>query len=390
MKITWVTRAFADYRLPVYKELNTLSIDNLTVIYNKDIVKSDLSEKLENLLGNRAIGLSDEKVLIGQKRENSAFANSYIRIPYQKNLISTLVNTEPEMMISDGFFQWTYAPLYIRFRKNIPHVMCYERTPHTERNVQWYRERYRKLAMKWIDRIICSGSLCGEYVQSIGYSPKKIHYGHMVADVNWLTEFSKSVTSEISTELKHRFNADLVFLYTGQIIPRKGIKELIVAWNKSKLNNNPETALVLIGGGDQIEEIRKLVETKNINNVYLLGKIPYNEIATYYAMADVFIIPTLEDNWSLVVPEAMSTGLPVICSKYNGCWPELVTEENGWVFDPLNNQEFVDTLEHTLDHKDSFTLMGLKSQQIVNNHSPEKAAQSIWQACNMAYNNTKH
>ena len=390
MKITWVTRAFADYRIPVYREVNKLTNENLTIIYNKDIVRKHLSEKLEHLIGSRAIGLSGEKILFGQKNENSAFANSYLRIPFQKKLISSLISTSPDVMLSDGFFQWTYAPLYANLRNKIPHVMCYERTMHTERNVQWYREKYRKMAMKRIDRIICSGKLCGEYILSLGYPKDKIGYGHMVADVTQLASKTKATSNEKIIELKHKFNAEQVFLYTGQIIPRKGIKELVNAWGNSKMSNNRKAALVLIGNGSQMDEIRALIRQKNSSNIFLIGKVPYEEIATYYAMADVFIIPTLEDNWSLVVPEAMSAGLPIICSMYNGCWPELVTKENGWVFDPLNELEFTQTLLTTFENRDSFTRMGIMSQQIVLNHSPEQAAQAIWQACNMAYNNTKH
>lgn len=61
-----------------------------------------------------------------------------------------------------------------------------------------------------------------------------------------------------------------------------------------------------------------------MRSVHFLGKIPYQEVYKYYGIADVFVLPTLEDNWSLVVPEAMSCGLPVATSIYNGCHPELV------------------------------------------------------------------
>ena len=183
---------------------------------------------------------------------------------------------------------------------------------------------------------------------------------------------------------EQRFNAGTVFLYTGQIIPRKGIRELVDAWHDSMLLNNPNVALVLIGDGEQIEEMRNLVKQRKISNIFLEGKVPYNEIAAYYAMADVFIIPTLEDNWSLVVPEAMATGLPIVCSCYNGLWPELVKPENGWVFDPLNHDNFTHSLNKVYEEQNSFNVMGEYSQKIIQNHTPSMAADVIWNVCNQA------
>ena len=387
MKISWVTRAFADYRLPVFLELNKLSGGNLTLIYNKEIVKPHLANALDSALGNRSVGLSGEKRIIGKKRENAAFANTGIRIPFQKKLIKSIKYSEPDVLISDGFFQWTYGPLLVNLTKGIPHVMCYERTAYTERNVQWYRVAYRKMAMNLIDQIICSGSLCGDYIRSLGFQENRLSYGHMVADVNSLSVKTAAITDNEIQELKQQFNAKYVFLYTGQIIKRKGIRELVNAWHLSMLCNHKDVALVLIGSGDQTEEIRQLIHSSKIENVHLTGRVPYEQIATYYALADLFIIPTLEDNWSLVVPEAMATGLPIACSVYNGLWPEMVTPENGWVFDPLNTEKFAKSLNDIFSQKDAFLKMGIKSKEIVQSHTPQKAAEGIWRACNTAIKN---
>ena len=82
-----------------------------------------------------------------------------------------------------------------------------------------------------------------------------------------------------------------------------------------------------------------------LSNVLFTGAIPYEDTALYYSLADIFVMPSLEDKWSLVVPEAMSLGLPILCSIYNGCWPELVREgENGWVFDPQKPEELCSTV----------------------------------------------
>ncbi len=104
-----------------------------------------------------------------------------------------------------------------------------------------------------------------------------------------------------------------------------------------------------------------------------------------YAAADAFVIPTLEDNWSLVVPEAMSCGLPILCSKYNGCWPELVHPgRNGWVFDPLDKEDMARCLLACAASGDELGRMGLESQRIVADFTPAHAARAIFGACETA------
>lgn len=107
-------------------------------------------------------------------------------------------------------------------------------------------------------------------------------------------------------------------------------------------------------------------------------------IAKYYKAADCFIIPTLEDNWSLVVPEAMACELPVATSIYNGCHPELVHPENGWTFDPLSQESIINVLHDIVENRSHLKEMGAKSMQIVSKETANRAADSIMKAINIA------
>jgi glycosyltransferase involved in cell wall biosynthesis len=151
-------------------------------------------------------------------------------------------------------------------------------------------------------------------------------------------------------------------------------------------------SLVLVGSGPDEAALRQQAAELNLRSVHFVGSVEYDQLPAYYCAADVFIIPTLEDNWSLVVPEAMACGLPILCSKYNGCWPELIHEgRNGWVFDPLDPAEIVRCLEACISAagKDSSSgsslqKMGAESRRTLSNHSPQSAATAVWQACRLA------
>ncbi len=382
MRITWVTRSFLDYRIPVYKALDDLCGHQLTVIFNGDVNPKRCIDKVTAVLGDRAIALHGEKRLTGVASDNATMANRGIRIPIQKGLIKAIRASKPDVLISDGFFQWTYAPLWVRMfnRKGIKHIMCYERTPHTERNAGFLRTAYRKIVSRWIDVIDCNGSLTAEYItNTLGYH-KPLAYGHMTAETAGVAERVAKVTPQEVDEIKNRYNLKgLIFFYLGQLIPRKGIMELLHAWNKADLK---DATLMLVGNGNQREEIEKFIKENGLEeSVKLTGGVNYDDLGPYYKAADCFIIPTLEDNWSLVVPEAMAAGLPVACSIYNGCYPELVHPENGWTFDPLNVDNTVANLNVISESRNRLKEMGEESRKIVANHTPQHAAQGIYDAC---------
>ena len=384
MKAVWVTRSFLDYRIPVYEELFRRLDGHFTLFYNADYVPQRCNMKVQQVLSSQAKGLQGE-FHIGCDRWNG-MANKGIRIPYQQGLIKAILQEKPDIVISDGFFQWTYAALWLRATRRIPHVMCYERTAHTERNAQRYRKAYRKFAMRWIDAICCNGSLSGEYTQSIGFPPDRITYGHMVADVKTLKEKSEQVTAQQIQQKRSELHLQgVVFLYVGRLLPRKGVKQFLEAWRTFSYEvGNTGCSLVIVGCGPREAECRAYCIENNLDNVCFTGAIDYDMLPVYYKCADVFVIPTLEDNWSLVVPEAMACGLPVLCSKYNGCWPELVKLDNGWVFNPLDASDTVKMLQLCLNKSQSLQTMGEASKQIVAQHTAAHAANAVLKACEIA------
>ena len=378
MRITWVTRSFLDYRIPVFAELDRLCGNQLTVIFYRDVVPERCIEKLRSVIGDRAIGLTGELRLSGKKNAPvSSTGKRGIRIPWQPGLVKECRKSQPDVLISDGFFQWTYAALLLRVFRRIPHVMCYEPTAHTERRAGKLRSLYRRIASHAIDAICCNGSLCKEYTLSLGIKESKITVGNMAADTENLSRRCLEITDARKKALKEKFSlGGVVFLYVGRLVPLKGLAELLAAWQEDL----PAT-LLLVGGGPEQPRLEAFCREHGLKNVVFAGEQDYDSLPDFYASADVFIIPTLQDNWSLVVPEAMACGLPVACSIYNGCHPELVHPENGWTFDPLDVKSTVAMLENIVRHKDDLKKMGAESKKIVQNHTPAKAAENIYNTC---------
>ena len=381
MNITWVTRSFLDYRIPLYAKLNRLCGNNLTVIYNAEVVPERCKIKLKHVLGTKAIGLEGEFRLSGKKIQPlSNIKKNGLRIPYQPKLVKTIRDTNPDVIITDGFFQWTYAALVLNFRNRIPHIMCYEGTEHTERNAGFLRLKFRKFASRYMDLIHTNGSLSAAFLKNVlKVLDSKIREGNMTSETVLLKEkclaFSEMEKHRIKEKLNLKTN---VFLFVGRLVPLKGVRYLVETWEELKLE---DSSLLLVGEGTERVELENHIKTNTIKNICFKGEIDYDDIYKYFGIADCFIIPTLQDNWSLVVPEAMSCSLPIISSKYNGCWPELVKKENGWVFDPLDKSNFIATLKEVIEKKDKWEVMGKASSEIVEDFSPEIIANKIFESC---------
>lgn len=382
-RITYMARSFLDYRIPVFAALDELTGGGLHVFYSVEVTPPRVGRKIEGLLGERSVGFSGE-VRVGPK-VNLNFANSSVRVVYQPGLLATLQRTAPEVLIGDGFFQWTSFALVHRVLHRTPLVICYERTFHTERKAQWYRTLYRKTMLRWVDAMACNGSLSAAYAQWLGMPAERITLGHMVADTAGLQKAVEAISVEDRQVLRRRWlSPELVFLVVANLVERKGVSQLLASWAQGERSWGGKASLVIVGDGPERERLENQVHAAGLKSVYFEGAVDYDQMAAYYAAADAFVIATMEDNWSLVVPEAMACGLPILCSKYNGCWPELVQAGNGWVFDPLDPQDTFRVLNSCIEKAPALPEMGRQSRAIIAGHTPEHAAMSIYEACRIA------
>lgn len=118
--------------------------------------------------------------------------------------------------------------------------------------------------------------------------------------------------------------APLRLLFVGRFTEKKGVLELLEAVARA-VRTRP-MALDLIGYGelqDQVEERRSRLGLAEA--VGLLGHVPYAELPAQYRAHDFLVLPSRQaasgdkDDLSMVVLEAMATGLPVIYTDHAGC-----------------------------------------------------------------------
>lgn len=159
-----------------------------------------------------------------------------------------------------------------------------------------------------------------------------IFYGAKKERIHWypFTSLKKSeiLTNPISVNeklyLKNEFGIfeNKVILSVGQFIYRKGYDWMLESYK----DLNSDIGIYIVGGKPP-KEYLNLKKRYNMDNLHFVEFQNKESIIKWYKIADLFVLPTREDIWGLVINEAMSQGLPVITT--DNCIAGLEMIENG-------------------------------------------------------------
>ena len=138
----------------------------------------------------------------------------------------------------------------------------------------------------------------------------------------------KPDTIKKTTLIKKKF----IIISTGSISVRKGSIYLLKAFAEL---NIPNSELIFVGSVD--EDVKKIISKfTTIKNIKFYKKQPQSKLSSFYNIADIFILFSLEEGLSMVLVQAMACGLPVICT-YNTGGSEIVDHGlNGFIL-PVRN-----------------------------------------------------
>lgn len=348
MKVLYCNPVFFEYRLPFYKELVRLFKENFYVMYSpvryRICKKEYMVTKIEKELGENAISLNTDHLFDTNSKKWDVMPDieKGKRIPFTYGLMRIIRKINPDVLITEGYFQWTPLVLLYGIIHKIPVYMYYERTCWTERNANRLKTLQRKLFNRLFKGFLVNGEETKKYLLSLGVNRERIHLGGMSADANMLRAKVEEYRQTKGRFARKKMDDGLDFLFTGVVAERKGIRYLLAAW-KEHVKTFPNDRFTIVGDGNLLDECQLLCV--GMNSVQFEGRVAYDDIYKYYACADVYILPTIEDNWSLVIPEAMACGLPVATSIYNGCHKELVHDGiNGYIFDTFKQDSIIEVL----------------------------------------------
>lgn len=148
---------------------------------------------------------------------------------------------------------------------------------------------------------------------------------------------------------------EFIVLAVGQFIYRKGFDVLLEAATQFHFNIG-----VYMVGDNPTEEYLSFVRDNSLANVHFYGFKTKEELKKYYKAADIFVLPTREDIWGLVVNEAMAYGLPVVTTDRCNAGLELIRNDvNGYIVSVDSSLDIRHAIIKALSNKEKMSIAAL-------------------------------
>lgn len=164
----------------------------------------------------------------------------------------------------------------------------------------------------------------------------------------------------------------LGFLYVGRLSWEKRLPQFLEIWSRARESAAAEAFVVLIGEGPERRTLEKLA-ARSEGRIIL--QEPTDAIASAYAAADVFILPSISEGLSNSLLEAMASGLGILASRVGGTVQAIEDGKSGLLFDPENREELSEKLKQIFSRPKMLGEMGLAARtSSVELYSIEQAA----------------
>lgn len=355
MKVLYLTNLPTPYRVEFFNELGSMC--DLTVLYERKTAKNRQASWLQN------VSVSYKEVFL--KGISIGDENSLCF-----DVINWLSNNSYDIIVIGGYSTLTgmFAISYLNFKKKpfvlnsdggfvkLDNKLKYIVKKHFISSAQFY---------------LSTSNTTDKYLINYGASSKNI-YRYPFTSLKKENIRTKSLSVYEKRFLRTELNIDYDFLIVsvGQFIHRKGFDVLIKASKELSENTG-----VYIIGGEPTEEYLNLIEKFSIDNVHFVNFLSKEVLEKYLLSADVFVLPTREDIWGLVINEAMSYGLPVITTDKCVAGLELIKSDfNGYIVDSDNVDEIVNKINDLNKDRNKLLSMSNNCIDIIQNYSIEKMA----------------
>ncbi len=200
---------------------------------------------------------------------------------------------------------------------------------------------------KGVSRIIAiSDMIKNDIVNYHNIDPQKIDVVYNGVDLERFNpDNKKKYRTVVRKELS--LGGEFVILYISNNFRLKGLLTLLKAMGELKKSGKDFKALI-IGRGNEAP-YRKLAKRLDCQeNLIFLGHV--GEIEKYYAASDLYVHPTFYDSCSLVVTEALASGVPVITTIYDGASGVMEDGRDGFVLeDPKDHRALAEKISVFFD-----------------------------------------
>ena len=211
---------------------------------------------------------------------------------------------------------------------------------------QAWRERGKRLLLTPFAAALVGGARHVAYMRSLGFGRRQVLTGYDTVDLARV----RTMGGEPTLPLGER-----PFVFVGRFVAKKNLEFLLEAYALYRARaGTAARRLVLVGGGEQEPGLRRrIAELGLADALEITGFVDAREVAARLANARALLLPSREEQWGLVVNEALAFALPVVVGEAVGAGDTLVRDgENGFVLPADSAASWAEAM-HRLGHDDA-------------------------------------
>jgi glycosyltransferase involved in cell wall biosynthesis len=194
-----------------------------------------------------------------------------------------------------------------------------------------------------------------------GCDPKKIHY---IDNGVIMEDFEIKKATQILKKI-HLENSEFL-LYVGRIHEKKGIELLIDSFSKIS-KDFKDIFLVIAGTGNKeyVKKLKDLIDSAGLNKkIIFVGFVSHDEKLELLKNAKIFILTSYSDIHPRAIQEALTMGLPVICTRVCD-YPEIDQYEAG-INVELDVNSIYDAIKNLLENQKTLNLFSKNAKKLIN------------------------
>jgi len=219
----------------------------------------------------------------------------------------------------------------LRFLGFRTHVMIESKFDDKPRFLR--RELLKKIFFLPYNSAIVGGERSRDYLRFFGFDLTKIYFGYDTVSMDRIRQLAGSPPAPDGVGFNNRH-----FTIVARLVPKKNIITALAAYaDYCKLAGSNARELHICGSGELESELRAAAKRLSVDGVVFRGFVQSPEVARVLSSTLALILPSVEEQWGLVVNEALAMGVPILCSLNAGARDLLVrTAINGYIFEPDN------------------------------------------------------
>lgn len=298
------------------------------------------------------------------------------RLPYAYRIKDQYINyqlSKRQLAVQDHLY---HEPNFILQKHKGPAVitihdlsMLHHPSYHPKARVQWFNQGMAATLKRANHVLTVSHLVRAEIIEHFNLNPDRVHTTYLAADTQFQPRSAKQTQAVLD---QYGLTHGQYLLFVGTIEPRKGVIDLLNAWEQLPHALRQAYPLVLAGGAGwrHSEIMQRMQQLSAKGEVKYLDYVPNADLPLLYSGCLSFVFPSVYEGFGLPVLEAMASGVPVLCRQGTS----MAEFAQGAV---LLHENSTESLNHELarlidcaELRQSYAAQGLA-----------RAAEFSWQAC---------